>query len=51
MNRELELAMLKEKEYYYKNFYSPKAIFLTIITLGIYLMIKMVGNLKRVGLY
>jgi hypothetical protein len=50
MNKKLELAILKEKEYYYKTFYSPRAIFLTIITLGGYQRNMVMKNMRRVGL-
>ena len=51
MEQELIEAMEKERKYYYDNFYSPKAIFLTVITLGLYVVAKIPQNYRRIGLY
>ena len=40
----------EEKKYVYNHFYSPKAIFLNIITLGFYGHVQLIRNAKRIGL-
>ena len=47
----VEQKYREEREWHYKNVYSPKAIFLNIITLGFYGYAKLFENARRIGIY
>lgn len=46
----LMMRINQEENWIYKHFYSPKAIFLTIITFGLYSIAQHQNYMERVGL-